>query len=215
MLRANIAQVNIGPVAVEGLMDDNGEYYVAIPQMVDLELIPPNRSLKQLQSLLGEGFQSHKVVKIKTSIHPKEINAVPLEMFEKLIVDLAFKGNTKSEFLVRALIGMSLYQLFCDSFGVKFESEDRQRWLETRFKTKHDFRPLTDQLQKYGFEKPQEYARYISVMQEKIGVENGTRDFLEFKVLNRLERTQDRLTVYMECGFTPYEALDKLKIETL
>jgi hypothetical protein len=212
MLKANIAQVNIGPIIIEGLMDEDGDYYVAIPQIAELFSILIKNASRDLKALLGKTFS---VLKFKTPLHSGEVNVVPLKGFEKILFELTLKGNPKAIEMSRALIGMSLYQLFCDSFGVKFESEDRQRWLETRFKTKHDFRPLTDQLQKYGFERPQEYARYISMMQEKIGVENGTRDFLEFKVLNRLERTQDRLTVYMECGFTPYEALDKLKIETL
>ena len=132
-----------------------------------------------------------------------------MEFFEKIILELALKGNELATRLVRALVGLSLHQLFCDSFGKKFEIEDRQRWLETRFNTKHDFRPLTDQLQAYGFKEPWEYAKYISLMQCKLGIMNGTRDFLDFPTLNKLERCQTKLTAYMECGIEPYDALRK------
>lgn len=215
MVKANVAQVNIGPFVIDGLMDEIGDYFVAMPQMVDMNLIPPNRSLKQLQSLVGEGFQSHRAVKLKTPLHPKEINAIPLELFEGLVVELTIKGNQSAISLTRALVGLSLHQLFCDSFGIKFEKEDRQRWLSVRFKTKHDFRWLTDKLQEYGFKEPWEYANYISRMQEKIGVKNGTRDFLEFEILQRLDHCQTCLTAYMDCGLSPFEALDKLKVEIL
>jgi hypothetical protein len=39
-------------------MDEKNNYYVGIPQMVDLNLIPPNRSKKQLESLIDMVFQT-------------------------------------------------------------------------------------------------------------------------------------------------------------
>lgn len=210
-LKASISEVKIGPVSLEGLMDENGEFYVSVPQMVDINLIPPNRSAKQLKALLGEGFQSHAIVKLKTPIHPKEINAIPLESFSSLVFELALKGNNTATELARGLFGLSLYQLFCDSFGIKSEAEDRQRWLQTRFKTKHDFRPLTDQLKAHGFIEPWQYGKFVSEMQAKIGVENGTRDFLDFSTLHRLERCQTIVTAYMDCGLSPYDALNRVK----
>lgn len=209
MLRANIAQVNIGPIVIEGLMDEDGEYYVAIPQIAELFQIEKNQASRYLKTLLGKSFS---FLKLKTPLHSGEVNVVPLEAFEKVLFELAIKGNPKAIEMSRVLIGLSLHQLFCDSFGVKFESEDRQKWLSTRLKTKHDFRPLTDQLQKYGFKEPWEYARYISLMQEKIGVENGTRDFLEFDILLKLDNCQTYLTAYMDCGLNPYDALEKFKV---
>lgn len=209
MVRANVSKVKIGPIELDGLMDENGLFYVGLPQLVEIEVVPPNRSIKQLESLIGNSFPSHRITKLKTPLNSKEINAVPVEIFNSLIVELAFQGNASAEKLVRALVGLSLHQLFCDSFGQKFEKDDRQRWLETRFNTKHDFRPLTDQLQRYGFKEPWEYAKYISEVQKTLGILNGTRDFLDFATLNKLERCQTKLTAYMECGIDPYEALKK------
>jgi hypothetical protein len=209
-LKATVAQVKIGPFSLEGLMDEQGEYYVGIPQLASIELVPPNLSAKRLESFVGKGFPSGNFVKLKTPLNSKEINAVSLELFSSLLFELSLKGNKKAIEISRALVGLSLYQLFCDSFKVKCEEEDRQRWLETRFKTKHDFRPLTDQLKAHGFLEPWEYAKFVSQMQAKISVENGTRDFLDFSTLHKLERCQTILTAYMDCGLSPYEALNRI-----
>lgn len=212
MVKANIAQVNIGPFVIDGLMDEKGNYFVGVPQVAETFSIPIKHASRDLKALSGKEIS---IPKFKTPLHSGEVNALPLESFEKVLFELSLKGYPKAIEMSRALIGLSLHQLFCDSFGIKFEKEDRQKWLEVRFNTKHNFRPLTDRLQAYGFNEPWEYAKYISLMQEKIGVVNGTRDFLEFKVLQRLDHCQTILTAYMDCGLSPYDALDKLNVEML
>ncbi len=213
MLTAFLAKVQVGILEIEGLMDEEGNYYVAIPQLTDLNLVPPNRSAKQLEALTDKAFSSHDIVKLKTPLNSKGVNAIPVKLVEKLLLRLAIKGNKAAIALMEALIGLSLHQLFSDAFGIKFEREERQRWLACRFKTRHDFRPLTDELKRYGFTNPMEYAKYIHLMQSKIGLPDGTRDFAEYTVLNKLERAQNRLTAYMECGMSPYDALNKLKVD--
>ena len=214
ILTATIAQINLGAFEIEGLMDKNGAFYIATPQMVELNLVPPDRSAKQLEALTGAGFQTHGI-KLKTPLNPKAVNVIPVSTFELAIVNIALSGNEQAVVLLKALAGLSLVQLFSDAFGVKFEKADRERWLTTRFKTKHDFRPLTDKLQIAGFIQPWQYGKFVHAMQSRIGVEDGTRDQLEFEVLLKLERAQDRLIVYMEFGLEPYEALDKLNVKTL
>lgn len=61
---------------VDGLMDEESCYYVAVPHLADVELIPPNRSSKQLEDLPNSGFQSHLALnfaKLKTKLHPKAV----------------------------------------------------------------------------------------------------------------------------------------------
>ncbi|MGL5078917.1 MAG: hypothetical protein ACRDBG_24225 [Waterburya sp.] len=60
--QAEVTQISIANTGIlfNGLMFPNGEYAIAIPQIVELNLIPPKRSLKQLQSLTGIAFQSHQ-----------------------------------------------------------------------------------------------------------------------------------------------------------
>ena len=206
-IKAQITQVAIGNFSIEGLMDETGTFYVAVPQIADRFSFAKNQASRDLKALLGADFQ---FLKLKTPLNSKSVNAVSLPEFEKIMFELALKGNQGAIEMSRALIGLSLHQLFSDAFGQKFEAEDRQRWLQTRFNTKHDFRPLTDQLQRYGFKEPWEYAKFISAMQTRIGLSNGTRDLADFDTLNKLERVQTKLTAYMECGLKPYDALGKI-----
>ena len=50
------------------LLFSDGSFGVAIPQLDRLKLVPPNRSLKQLESLLGMTLQSHH--KVKAELNP-------------------------------------------------------------------------------------------------------------------------------------------------
>lgn len=209
-IKAQIAQVPVGNFTIQGLMSEKKEFGVAVPQLVELNLVPPNRSLKQLEALTGADLQSHGVQKWQTVINPKAVNVISLEQFQLIVRALDKKGNPIASAFVDAMLGLSLHQLFSDAFGQKFEAEDRQRWLQARFNVRHDFRPLTDQLQRYGFKEPWEYAKYVSTMQAKIGLPNGTRDMADFDTLNKLERIQTKLTAYMECGVEPYQAINKL-----
>lgn len=142
VLSAYLTKVLIGFLEIDGLMDEQGCYYVAIPQLVDINLVPPNRSAKQLEALINAGFSSHvtfSFTKLKTSLNSKAVNALALKEFEILLARLDRKGNIKAQELRDALVGLSLHQLFSDAFGVKFEQEDRQNWLKARMLTKETF----------------------------------------------------------------------------
>ena len=212
ILTATIAQINLGAFEIEGLMDEDGAFYIAIPQVADLIETSRNTASRDLKRMMGGRL---KTSKLRTPFNKNNTNGISVASFEELLFDLALSGNEKATALSKALIGLSLTQVFSDAFGIKFEKADRERWLTTRFKTKHDFRPLTDKLQIAGFTQPWQYGKFVHAMQSRLEVEDGTRDQLEFEVLLRLERAQDRLIVYMEFGLEPYEALDKLNVKTL
>ena len=205
--KAIVAKVQFGTSEIDGLLFEDGSYGVAIPQMADLNLIPPNRSQKQLESLLSMVFQAPQ--KAKTELHPKAVNTISLLDFEKALAKLDRAGNVKAQEFRDGLVGLSLHQLFCDAFGIKFEAEQRQEWLEERFKTKKDFRPLTAQLKANGFTENCEYGLYIHKMQQLIELEDGTRDSADLGKLRDLNSIQTSLVAYMECGLKPYEALAK------
>lgn len=40
------------------------------------------------------------------------------------------------------MVGLSLHQVFSDAFGIKFEAEDRQRWLKQRQLHRQQYHPL-------------------------------------------------------------------------
>jgi hypothetical protein len=207
IIKAEITTVKIGPLAIEGLMSENGDFGVAVPQVASLNLVRPNQASRDLKSLLGAGFRFDKW---KTPLNSKAVNVIPLDNFQDLIRALDKKGNPAASAFVDALFGLSMHQLFCDAFGLKFETEDRQRWLEARMATRHDFLPLTDQLKAYGFKEPKEYARFVWAFQTKLGIESGTRDSIDIKKQVALQGAQVRLTTLMECGVSPWDALKRI-----
>lgn len=145
ILKAKVATVKIGSLEIEGLLFEDGTFGVAIPQLERLNLIPPNRSLKQLESLLGIAFQSHQ--KAKTVLHPKAVNTVGLVDLERILRKLDRQGNSFAQALCDDLVGLSLQQLFSDGFGIVFEAEDRQQWLKERMESKALFWELTQAIQ--------------------------------------------------------------------
>ena len=62
-IKAEITPVSIGFLTIEGLMSENGEFGVAVPQLASINLVPQNRSVKQLHALLGKAFPSHEIQK--------------------------------------------------------------------------------------------------------------------------------------------------------
>lgn len=201
----------IGPLSLEGLMSENGDFGVAVPQYADLFDVSRNTASRDIKRLLDKGSKtSIELRKWKTPFNRTDVNVIPLENWSSLVFELALSGNPKAIELSRLLQGLSWHQLFADAFGIKFEKEDRQKWLVTRMSTKHDFRPLTDMLQHHGFTESKEYARFVWAFQAKLGIESGTRDEIPIEKLVALQGAQVKLTTLMECGFNPWQALSKL-----
>ena len=207
-IKAEITTVSLGAISFQGLMNEDGEFGIAVPQIAEEFQFPNKHASRQLKTLLGKDFQFSKW---KTPLNPKPVNVLDLVGFEKLIFEMALKGNPTAITVSRALIGLSLHQLFSDAFGLKFEKEDRQKWLTTRLATKHDFRPLTDQLKRYGFTEGKDYARFVWMFQSKLDIESGMRDNLPTEKLVELHGMQVKLISYMECGLNPWQALHKIK----
>ena len=210
ILKASVTDVQIGPFTLQGLMNEKGEFGVAVPQLANVDLVPRNRSLAQVKSLVGKGFPSHEVEKWKTQLNSKPVNVIKLDGLQSVIRLLDKQGNPTASQFVDLMFGLSLHQVFSDSFGIKFEAEERQRWLMERLSTRHDFRPLTDQLKSHGFASSRDYQRFIWSMQSKAGVKSGERDRVDAKTLVNLNRIQVRLTTLMECGVTPWDALKRI-----
>jgi len=209
IIRAIIAPVNIGYLSFEGLRSDLEEFGIAVPQVAALDLVPPNRSFKQLESLLGIVFQSHQ--KWKTPLNPKAVNVLTLVDFERLLRKLDKAGNPVAESICDNLIGLSLHQLFSDAFKVKFEEEERQEFLKWRQITRLDFHPvLTDSIQRNVNPKPSEWGKYIKQFQDSQGVESGTRDKLPPEKLARLAMAQNTAAVLLDAGLPWGEVLDRI-----
>jgi hypothetical protein len=208
IVKASIADVQIGLYVIQGLFSENGDFGVGVPQIAeDFLLSSTNTAARDLQRMMGKDFKTSKWV---TELNKKAINVILFEDFPKVLLKLYKKGNTLVDEIVENTFGLSWQQLFCDAFDIKFEKEDRQKWLMCRQRTKLTFRPFTDQLKAYGFKTPCEYAKFISMFQSKLGIENGTRDRQSLEKLFILEESQVKLATYIECGLTPWQALNKL-----
>ncbi|MGL6342575.1 MAG: hypothetical protein ACRC80_25960 [Waterburya sp.] len=145
--KAHVSQIQFGNKFIEGLLLPNGNFGIAVPQAASAFAVPQKNSTREFKAILGAGFQ---FLKISTELNPKKVNVLLLADFEKLTFELALKGNDKAIDFVRDLYGMSLHQLFCDAFGVKFESLDRQIWLKERQDGKKARRDYTDLIQRSG-----------------------------------------------------------------
>lgn len=138
IITAVVTEVPIGNMSVEGLMTGDGTFYIGIPQAADLFDTSRNTAARDFKRLMGEGFNTSK---LKTEFRKNYTVAIPLTEFEKLVFELALKGNERAQEFSRSLIGLSLHQLFCDAFGIKFEKEERQQYLAQRMQHRQHFHP--------------------------------------------------------------------------
>lgn len=92
ILSATVAHVNF-PLpceTIEGLMDENKSFYVAVPQICVLFSILTKNASRDFKALLGK---DHSILKLQTPLHSNPVNAIPLEDFGALVLELALKGN--------------------------------------------------------------------------------------------------------------------------
>jgi hypothetical protein len=138
--KAVIAQVPFGIRTIEGLMTEcDAIFGIAVPQIVSLDLASQNNPTRDVQTYMGKGF---KLVKWKTPINSNPVNVILLADFERLLRKLDKAGNKAAEQMVDELVGLSMHQLFSDAFGLKFEKEERQKWLTNRQFHEKRFHPL-------------------------------------------------------------------------
>ena len=205
ILIADVAQVKFGTFEIEGLKFSEGDYGIAVPQVAELFQLDKNQISRSIKALLGVDFQFGKA---KTPLNSKAVNTLRLAELEKLILDLALiKRNVIADGIVRALFGLSLYQLYCDAFGIKLGAEDRQQWLLTRSNTKQGLMSLKRELKAHGLRFSHEFGEFVGTMQSYVGLPNGTRDSASLETLQKLDRIQIQLTELMQSGVKPYKAL--------
>jgi hypothetical protein len=105
-----------------------------------------NQALRSLKPFLPKGFSFDKA---QTPLNSKPVNILSLPDFELLLFELICAGNPIAKSFGRDLVGLSLQQLFCDAFGLKFEAEDRQSWLLARQESKDLFYDLANAIKKW------------------------------------------------------------------
>jgi hypothetical protein len=142
-IKAQIATVNLGHVKIEGLLGTDSRFYVAVPQIADHFQFDKNQASRDVKSLLGKGFQFDKA---RTNLNPKPVNAVTIDQFHRILIELSIKGNVIAQEVLRDLSALGLHQLFCDAFGIQNDAADRAAFLQTRIESKSLFWELTGQI---------------------------------------------------------------------
>ena len=152
MLNGKAARINFGSVEFEALLSStagsNGkaQFYVGVSQASTLFQLRISDATRNIKALLANDFQ---LLKMKTDLNPKAVNVITLSQFEIVARKLDKKGNPIAIELVDACLGLSLYQRACDSFGLKFEADDRSAWLIDRAAGKVARNKLTDSIKKW------------------------------------------------------------------
>lgn len=138
ILTAKVAVVRFGAIEIEGLLFEDGRYGVALQQAAALFSVPQNNAQRNFKALLGEDFQFLKIRAQRAVRQNRTENALILLDFEKLTRKLDKQGNSAAETMADALVGLSLTQVFSDSFGIEFGKKERESYLASRITEKPD-----------------------------------------------------------------------------
>ena len=205
--KARVTQVPLGSESLEGLMLPDGSFAISASQVAAYFQFDSNQSSRTLKSLLGAGFQFDKVA---SEIHPKKVNVIDLLTLEKLIIELAFRGNEKAQWLGRTLVGLSLTQLFSDAFGVKFNTEERERYVKFREAHKKSYHPnLTKWLQIDGCEGI-EYGKQCNIFKACCGLPLKSINTYTEEEMDLMNKKEVEYNVMRKLGLTHPEALERL-----
>jgi hypothetical protein len=233
-MKGTVTNVNIGPLVIEGLLMEDGTFGIAQQQVAAIFSVIPTSAPKWLKSILGEGFQRFQVTTNRnegTNQNRKE-NVIPIAEFERLLFEMALRGDARAIRMSRALIGLSLTQLLSDAFGLKFEKEERQEWVDKRLKGKATRRTHTDAIMEWGIrttgQKPDGkvyaditngiyiycFRKTAAELKAEKGVKKGQllRDFFNPKELSQVEALEQVIMMAVDRGANPYAALAKLSL---
>lgn len=206
VVKAVVCEVYIGLKKIEGLMLPDGSYAVAIPQIATLFGTNKNYMSQDLKRLMGKEFRPHKV---KTELGNQLINVVSLKDFEVIVAKLDRKGNIDAQLFRDDLVGLSLHQLFCDAFDIKFEKEERQKWLiERQFHLKQ-YHPLFTKWGKSdGLKEGWQYGQRMNSIKTMLNLPLifvGKYSAIDLAILNQAETRYD---VLRTTGLNHNEAME-------
>lgn len=196
ILNAVVTEVPIGTVSIEGLLAEDNLFYVGVPQAAVMFESSTNTAARDFKRLMGKDF---KTSKLKTEFNKNVTLGIPLKEFERLVLELAIKGNKLAQEFSRMLIGLSLEQLFSDAFGLKFEKEERQRYLRQRQFHQRHFHPHLTKWLKYdagGDSKSVCWGKEVNNFKEACNLPLtcvDTWDTEKLEILNRAEGSYNSL----------------------
>ena len=207
--KARVTKVQIGHIEIEGIMLPDSSFGIAYPQVCALFKILTKNASRQFKTLLGKDF---KTLKTKTEFNKNSTNYLSLSEFERLLFELALKGNQEAIEFARQLVGLSLTQLWSDAFGIKFGAEQRIAYLESRQEHRLNFhKRLTPYWKNDGCEGLKYRDRVIEFKKAaKLPMYIGVDEYstLELSALNAAEIMYK---AFRDCGLDHEQAITKLK----
>lgn len=156
-MKAKKATVTIGHLEVDGYLMDDGRFGMSLSELGFISGISSDkqdsasrlsRKMKSRQALarFPQGFETQTVSVLGLTI--KLINIDDVSRVLRIV------GTERSEELLDLFVSFSLQQLFCDAFGQKFETQERQAWLQIRTQGIEKRNKWTDAIKAYGESHP-------------------------------------------------------------
>jgi hypothetical protein len=217
-IKAKFTQVQIGNFSIDGYLLPDGSFGMSQTQVfswVDSSVLPSQAAKRYIeitrskvaQTLTPNGFVVHRKIVVRGC--NERVNVVPINDVAQFLVVALAMGYTECAGILALLSSLSLQQLFCDAFNIKFEKAERQEWITNRQRTIDTFKScLTDALKESGFTEPWQYGTFIHQLQDGLGIKDGTRDELSIKDLSRLTCAQEYIGMAItEFNCEPYRAL--------
>lgn len=146
--RAKVAPITIGTEQFEGLMDVDGQFYVALSQVgrIFSDQFLPKNVARDVERLLGKDFNSFQ---IHSELSRRAVSVVDLRGFNLIIKRLARKGDPKAVAMDESLSENSLREIFCDGFGIATGTAERVQFLKDKMESIECRDELTDTIQGY------------------------------------------------------------------
>jgi hypothetical protein len=215
-VKAIVAEVPIGSFKIERYLLEDKLFGMSLSDFGRLIGIEPKQvrsrilNNKHAKKLIEKGFQGSRKCTVDKS-KGSTIQLIELDWVIPLLQVAARIGIEKAWDILDLFAGLSIHQLYCDAFKIKFEKEDRQEWLIQREIVKKSFRSfLTDALKRFGYSESWQYGKFVHEMQSALGIQDGTRDILSIEDLVILESAQRFIGMAIdEFGIDPYEALKR------
>ena len=138
MLSANVTKISFPPHTIEGLWVDansvgkgeDAKFAIAVSQASEMFSLDKTVATRTFKALLGADFS---LVKYRTGLNSSPVNILTLTQFETVAFELPLKGNPHAIAFCKACIGLSMHQIFCDSFGIRCEENERKAYLLARY----------------------------------------------------------------------------------
>jgi hypothetical protein len=180
----------------------------ATTQIANLFSLVISNVSKDLKRLLDK---DSPLVKVKTDISSNSVAIVSLEQFTKIVYKLAINGNKSAQDFAEILFELSLHQLFSDAFGVKFNKEERDRWLKARQTHRKQYHScLTNWLNVDGI-KGKNYGVQVNLFKVQADVPLITVDEYDSDDLLKLNNAEVRYDVLRRTGMNHQEAIKFLR----